>query len=201
MEDLEKVKNKQQQRQNSNHTQPPHRDNVHRQPQHNASRGFTQQPQQPQRQQQRSFYASDRSGSRQQQQQRFLPQQQQQRFQQQRLPQQQQHTTHQTQQPPNDGSINLVSHPRTSPPPGTPRAPNGMEHDRQNRDTLICLRCRVMNSHKANTCPYRKYCSSCTTEGHTDYEHMVAQNINAGGQNAHGQNPSAPARGGEQFNE
>ena len=108
MEDLEKIRQKQRQKQNANSTQSPHRQQQQ------------QITQQPRRQQHRPFHSN-------------LPQHQ-------RVSQQQQPTTHHGQPSFTDGPINMVSHSRSSPPQGTVRAPNGMEHDRQCRDILICLR-------------------------------------------------------------
>ena len=191
MEDLEKIRQKQRQKRNANSIQPPHTQQQQQQ-QRIAPRGLAQQMQQPQRQ--RTFYPNLQQRAPQQPQQQHVLQQ-----------PQPQPTTHYGQPSLNDGPICMVSHPRSPPPPGTARAPHGMERDPRYRDILICLRCRVMNSHRANACPNKKYCSSCLREGHTDYEHMISQKINIVNRAAltHCQYPSAPPppHGEEHFSE
>ena len=70
------------------------------------------------------------------------------------------------------GDILAVTAVRPSPDPSLSRAPSGYEYDRANREVLVCLRCRLVNQHKANFCPYEKFCSYCQQENHTDLEHM-----------------------------
>ena len=71
------------------------------------------------------------------------------------------------------GEINAMVQPRvyTSPDPSLPRAPTNFERQRENKEIMVCLRCRIMDSHRAKDCEYFKYCSLCSVEGHTDFEH------------------------------
>ena len=92
----------------------------------------------------------------------------------QRFPQQQLQQSHQ-------GEINAVTQQRVfaSPDASVPRAPTGFEHARENRDILMCTRCRVMSHHSRQSCPNHKFCSMCRSEGHSDYEHnIVVQGMN-----------------------
>ena len=70
------------------------------------------------------------------------------------------------------GDILTVAAGRPSPHPYLSRAPSGFEYDRANCEVLVCLRCRLLGQHKANSCPFEKFCSYCQQENHTDLEHM-----------------------------
>ena len=111
----------------------------------------------------------------QQQQQQQQPQRQQQQY----RPLMQQNPRQQQQQ---GGEINAMAPQRvyTSPDPSLPRAPTDFERQRENKEILICLRCRIMGSHSWKNCEFFKYCSMCACEGHTDFEHRkVAQGQSA----------------------
>ena len=77
------------------------------------------------------------------------------------------------------GDIHAVNNFRPGPDPALPRAPTGFEFDPNNKDILLCLRCRLINQHRSRDCQYRKYCSECQIDGHTNYEHrQVHQAMN-----------------------
>ena len=77
-------------------------------------------------------------------------------------------------------NVNSMTTNRPTPDSNWPRAPTAFEFDHNNKDILVCLRCRLINQHKANGCPYKKFCSNCQIEGHTDYEHRkVVQAMDA----------------------
>ena len=77
----------------------------------------------------------------------------------------------QQQVPQSNGNVLSLTKDRPSPDPSLHRAPSGLEFDRAFSHILICLRCRVINQHIATFCPYKKFCSHCWREGHTDFEH------------------------------
>ena len=83
---------------------------------------------------------------------------------------------------PLQGQVNSFSQDRPSPDPSLPRAPTGFEYDRALKHVLICLRCRVLGQHRSNTCPYRKFCSYCQKENHTDAEHTRVHGFEANSQ-------------------
>ena len=71
------------------------------------------------------------------------------------------------------GEINALSQQRvfTSPGSSVQRAPTNFEFQSENKQVMICLRCRVLSDHRGPSCPYFKFCSYCGAEGHSDYEH------------------------------
>ena len=99
----------------------------------------------------------------------------------QQVPQQQQLQHHlQQRMPQSNSNVLSLTKDRPSPDPSLHRAPSGLEFDRAFSQILICLRCRVINQHIATFCPYKKFCSHCQREGHTDFEHRDVTKVRDG---------------------
>ena len=209
MEELNRMKKQnpaQQQHNGYNHMQQqPRQQQQQQQTLHFFNKRFNpqqqqQQQQRPQQQQysrqgQRGFFSNGRQNAQQMQQQPSMLQQQQpmpqQQQQQQSMLHQQQNMRQQQQQQQPNNTVNVVSGPPTSPPAHLMRAPHGFERDPNNREVMVCTRCRVIGEHRRPMCPYRKFCSLCSCETHTDYEHKnVVQSMS---NNARAAPASAPA--------
>ena len=96
----------------------------------------------------------------------------------------------------NQGQINAVSQQRvfTSPDSSVARAPTNFEFQSENKQVVVCLRCRVLSDHRGPNCPYFKFCSYCAREGHSDYEHKNGLIKLDAGQQQPQQLPQQPPR-------
>ena len=93
------------------------------------------------------------------------------------------------------GEINAVSQRRifTSPGNSVTRAPTNFEFQDENKQVMVCLRCRVLSDHRGPNCPYFKFCSYCVCEGHSDYDHKNGLAKLDAGQQQPQQLPQQPA--------